>query len=63
MPTATKAMRLIEIGLETEEDEVWDRIAAQRDQKGATFHPHSEVFAIQHRSVVYGITPKRLQRS
>ena len=44
MPTATKAMRLIEIGLENEEDEIWDKIASQRDMKTATFHTHSEVF-------------------
>jgi predicted transcriptional regulator len=44
MPPATKAVRLIEIGLETEEDEIWDKIAAKRDQKESRFHPHTEVF-------------------
>jgi hypothetical protein len=45
MPAATKAVRLMEIGMETEEDEVWDKIAASRDQKDdTTFHPHNEVF-------------------
>jgi predicted DNA-binding protein len=44
MPTATKAARLIEIGLETEEDEAWDKIATKRDQKGSKFYSHSETF-------------------
>ncbi|HVC36424.1 MAG TPA: hypothetical protein VNE40_03205 [Candidatus Dormibacteraeota bacterium] len=44
MPTATKAMRLIEIGLEIEEDEIWDKIATQRDQKDTNYFTHSQVF-------------------
>lgn len=44
MPAATKAVRLMEIGMETEEDEVWDKIAANRDRKDTSFHPHTEVF-------------------
>ena len=44
VPTATKAEHLIEIGLELEEDEVWDKIAASRDTKSTTFHIHSEIF-------------------
>lgn len=44
LPTATKAVRLIEMGLELEEDEVWDQIAASRDQKASKFHTHTEVF-------------------
>jgi hypothetical protein len=44
MPAATKALRLIEIGMELEEDEVWDKIAADRDHKDTTFHAHTEVF-------------------
>ncbi len=44
MPTATKALRLLEIGLEAEEDDIWDKIASDRDYKDSTFHPHSEVF-------------------
>ncbi len=44
LPTATKAVRLIEMGLELEEDEVWDRIAASRDQKDAKLYTHTEVF-------------------
>lgn len=44
VPTATKAGHLIEIGLEIEEDEAWDKIASSRDTKNTTFHTHSEVF-------------------
>lgn len=44
MPAATKAVRLIEIGLETEEDEIWNNIAAKRDQKNSKFYTHTEVF-------------------
>ncbi len=44
LPTATKAVRLIELGLELEEDEVWDRIAAARDQVDSKFHKHADVF-------------------
>ena len=44
IPTATKAIRLIEMGLELEEDAVWDKIAAARDKKTSKFHTHAEVF-------------------
>ena len=44
MPAATKAVRLIEIGIETEEDAIWDKIAASRDRKDSTFLPHAKVF-------------------
>ena len=44
LPTATKAVRLIEMGLELDEDEIWDKIAASRDQKASKFHTHTEVF-------------------
>lgn len=44
MPAATKAVRLMEIGMEVEEDEIWDTLAANRDNKDNTFHTHSEVF-------------------
>lgn len=44
MPAATKAVRLMEIGMETEEDEVWDQIAASRDNKDTIFHSHLTVF-------------------
>lgn len=44
MPTATKAEHLIEIGLETQEDEYWDQIASDRDQDNAKFYTHAEIF-------------------
>ena len=44
LPTATKAVRLIEMGLELEEDEIWDKIAASRDKKDSKFHTHTEVY-------------------
>lgn len=44
MPAATKAVRLMEIGMEVEEDDSWDKIAAGRDQKDSTFHPHTKAF-------------------
>lgn len=44
MPAATKAVRLIELGLELEEDDIWDKIAADRDRRDAKFHTHAEVF-------------------
>ena len=44
VPAATKAEHLLEIGLEIEEDEAWNQIAAKRDTKDARFHDHSQVF-------------------
>lgn len=44
MPAATKAVRLMEIGMEVEEDDMWDKIAADRDNKNSTFHSHTEAF-------------------
>ena len=44
VPTATKAEHLIEIGLETAEDEAWDKIASSRDTNKTIFYTHSEVF-------------------
>ena len=32
VPTATKAERLLEIALEIEEDEVWNKIASKREK-------------------------------
>jgi hypothetical protein len=46
MPAATKAEHLLEIGLELEEDQAWDRIAAQRDKDNARFLPHSQAFDV-----------------
>lgn len=44
MPEATKATRLLEIGLELEEDQMWDEIANRRDKKGAHFISHLQAW-------------------
>lgn len=44
MPAATKAVRLIEIGMEVEEDDTWDKIATDRDYKDSSFHSHIQAF-------------------
>ncbi len=44
MPAATKALRLMEVGMEVEEDDIWDKIASKRDKKGNIFYPHFKVF-------------------
>lgn len=44
MPAATKAEHLLEIGLEIEEDQVWDEIAASRDNGQARFIAHAQAF-------------------
>jgi predicted transcriptional regulator len=46
IPPATKAERLLEIALELEEDQVWDRIAAKRDAKEARFLTSDEAFDV-----------------
>jgi len=40
IPEATKATKLIEIALELEEDQAWDKIALERDRKGSRFISH-----------------------
>lgn len=45
VPTATKAERLLEIALEIEEDEVWDRIAEKRLQsKNISYLNHNQAW-------------------
>ena len=44
MPAATKAVRLMEIGMEVEEDDIWEKIAADRDRKNSTLHSHTKAF-------------------
>lgn len=46
MPTATKAGQLLEVALEMEEDQAWDRIAAARDRKNAKFVSHKDAFGV-----------------
>lgn len=45
VPQATKALHLIQLALEIEEDDVWNAIAERRDGKGATFLSHEEAWA------------------
>lgn len=45
VPTATKAERLLEIALEIEEDETWNRIADSRGKvKNSQFVPHNQAW-------------------
>ena len=45
VPQATKATDLLQLALEIEEDQVWDRIASQRDTKKARFVSHTKTWA------------------
>ncbi|OGE89001.1 MAG: hypothetical protein A3B77_01670 [Candidatus Doudnabacteria bacterium RIFCSPHIGHO2_02_FULL_49_24] len=44
IPTATKAERLLEIALEIEEDEVWDKVATQRAQTKPKYLSHNQAW-------------------
>jgi len=45
IPTATKAERLLEVALEIEEDEVWNRIASVREKiKNARYVTHNQAW-------------------
>jgi hypothetical protein len=45
IPTATKAERLLEIALEIEEDEVWDKIASNRQHaKNTSYLTHNQAW-------------------
>lgn len=41
---SAKAMQLIEIGLSLEEDEIWNRLAENRDKKGVKFVSHEDIW-------------------
>lgn len=45
VPQATKAVSLIQIALEIEEDDVWNALAKERDAKKAKFVSHKDVWA------------------
>jgi hypothetical protein len=45
LPPATKAIDLIKIALEIEEDQIWDSLASSRDKKSATFIMHDQVWS------------------
>lgn len=45
VPTATKAERLLEIALEIEEDEIWDRIVSKREKaKNTRYLSHKQAW-------------------
>lgn len=44
VPEATKAARLLEIALETEEDLFWNEIAQKRDKKDSKFITHANAW-------------------
>ncbi|MBI2454224.1 MAG: hypothetical protein HYV54_01460 [Parcubacteria group bacterium] len=44
IPEATKAARLLEIAIETEEDLFWNEIAEERDKKQAKFISHASAW-------------------
>lgn len=45
MPQATKAAELIRIGIEIEEDQVFDAIASKRDTENVKFVSHKKAWA------------------
>jgi len=45
VPQSTKALELIKMALEIEEDELWDTLAAKRDTPRATFLSHDEAWS------------------
>lgn len=44
VPQATKALYLIRVALEMEEDDLWNAIAEKRDVKGAKFLSHDQAW-------------------
>lgn len=45
VPQATKAVHLIQLALELDEDIVWDTLAQKRDTKNAKFVSHKKAWA------------------
>jgi len=45
VPTATKAIELIKIGIEIDEDEIWDKLATENDTKDTKFISHKEFWS------------------
>ena len=45
VPQATKALHLIQLALQIEEDDVWNAIAEMRDTKDAKFLSHEKAWA------------------
>ena len=45
VPVATKAIELIKAAIEIDEDEVWNRLAEERDTPDAKFISHKEFWS------------------
>lgn len=45
MPEATKAAELLRVALEIYEDQIWDKVAGQRDKRGVKFVSHKKAWA------------------
>ena len=45
VPRATKAMELLKLAVEIEEDQIWDTMAQKRDTKKAKYISHDKVWA------------------
>ena len=45
VPKATKAAELIELAVRIEEDELWDKLASERDKKSAKFVSHEDAWS------------------
>jgi hypothetical protein len=45
IPEATKAVNLLRVALEIEEDQVWDELASARDKKSVKFTSHKKAWA------------------
>jgi len=44
VPEATKAARLLELALEIEEDQVWNKIAEKRDKRKTKYFSHEQAW-------------------
>jgi hypothetical protein len=44
VPQATKALHLIQTAIEMDEDEIWNAMATQRDEKDVSFVPHEDAW-------------------
>ncbi|MDO8474476.1 MAG: hypothetical protein Q7S62_02975 [bacterium] len=46
VPQATKAVHLLQLALELEEDMIWDQVANTRDTKKARFVSHKQAWVV-----------------
>lgn len=45
VPTATKALEFLQIGLEIEEDQVWETLVKKRDTASAKYLSHEQAWS------------------